>query len=204
MRQPRILLCALLLATLCLPLAPASAARYQINPDSGSEVIFISKAPLETFKGRTRQISGWFEADLADLSGEVSLTVDVDLASFDTGMKKRNTHMRENHLETDTYPAARFTAGSIVSASPTTLATGQTAQLKLQGVLDLHGVQKNLECDLTVSLEDDGSVRVAGEFPVLLSDFAIDRPKFLVMKLADEQKVQIDLRGQPSEPGEAP
>ena len=34
--------------------------------------------------------------------------VDVEMADLDTGIDKRNRDMRENHLETDLYPTARF------------------------------------------------------------------------------------------------
>jgi polyisoprenoid-binding protein YceI len=203
MRQPRILMATLLAVALCLPLS-AWATRYEIGADDQSEVVFVSKAPMETFKGRTRLVSGWFEADLGNLAGEVSLAIEVDLASFDTGMKKRNQHMRDNHLETGKFPTARFTAGSIVSASPAAISAGQRAEIKLLGTLDLHGVQKEMECLLNVGLDDKGAVRVSGEFPVKLSDFAIDRPKFLVMKLADEQRVQLDLLAVQPAPGGSP
>lgn len=191
----RIFQTCLLILALAASLVPTAvmAARFEIVGEGASEIVFVSKAPMETFKGRTNQLSGWFDADLDNLAGPVTLEVEVDLASFDTGKKKRNQHMRDNHLETEKFPRAWFRAGTILSSSAASLAAGQEVRLVVNGILDLHGVKKEMDCELVVGRSTDGSVTITGEFPVLLSDFAIKRPKFLVLKLADEQRVQINL-----------
>jgi polyisoprenoid-binding protein YceI len=173
------------------------AARYEIESGDHSEIVFKSKAPLEKFDGKTKQLTGFFEADLADLSGAVTLEVEVDLASFDTGKKKRNRHMCENHLETDTYRKAWFRAGEILSTDRPVLGSGDTAALVVGGTLDLHGVEREYEVALQVTRRSDDAVVIHGEFMVSLNDHAIKRPKFLVMKLADEQRVVVDLLARP-------
>lgn len=193
------------LAVLIALLAPGAtlAEKYTIvGPES--EVVFESSAPMETFTGHTAQISGWFEADPGKLLGAVDLQVTVDLASFDTGLGKRNQHMRDNHLETDRFPTAVFRAGTVARAVPEILQVGQPAVLTLRGTLALHGVNRDMQCDLTVTLAGDGSLRVQGEFPVLLSEHDIPRPKFLVLKVADEQKVRVDLMARPQSTGVQP
>lgn len=182
------------LAVMTLSASTTLAARYEIQTGDKSEIIFKSKAPLEKFDGKTKQLSGFFEADLSNLNGPVSLEVAIDLASFDTGKKKRNAHMRENHLETDKFPTAWFRAGSIKSSSKAALASGETVTIVLSGTLDLHGVKKDHDVSLTLSRSGDDTITITGEFPVLLSEHAIERPKFLVMKLADEQLVVINLQ----------
>jgi polyisoprenoid-binding protein YceI len=167
--------------------AQAEAVRYEVLP--GSEVVFESKAPLETFKGRSKEVSGWFEADLANIGGPMAFEISVELASFDTGKKKRNEHMRENHLETDKYPLAVFRGGGAGSAR---LEGGKTI-VDLEGEMDLHGVLKEVSYEITLDYRSDGTVAVETEFIVKLSDHDIERPRFLVMKLADEQKVRVKL-----------
>ncbi len=188
----------LLTMVLLLAAGAVQAGHFVIAADGKSEVVFTSKALWEKFDGKTRDVSGFVDADLNNLKGPVTLEVTVDLASFDTGMKKRNQHMRENHLETDTYPTATFKAGRVLEASPASLAAGTTGQLVVEGVLDLHGVQKTYEVPLTVELAADGSLRVRGEFAVMLEDHAIERPQKLVVKLAEKQEVKIDLRARPA------
>lgn len=178
-----------IVAVLALP-AAVVAGRYEIQQGNGTRITFKSRAPMETFSGETSRISGWLDADLRDLFRDPSLEVVVDLASFDTGISKRNKHMRENHLETDKFPLARFRSQSI-SASPPALPVGGQAEFTLEGQMNLHGVARPMTCRVQVRDLGDGRIQVETEFPLKLSDFAIKRPKFLVMKLADEQKVHV-------------
>ena len=186
-----------------VPLVPtggtAQAAQYVIEKEGpGNEVVFESKAPLDSFVGKTSRVWGAIDADLSQLSGPVAVTIVVDLASLDTGIKKRNRHMCENHLETDTHPRAVFKAGRIVSASAPSLTPGVTTRIRLAGTFDLHGVECQTEYDVDLTLEDDGSLLVVTTFPVSLETHKIKRPKFLIMKLADEQKVTVSLRANPA------
>lgn len=160
----------------------------------GSQVVFTSSAPMESFEGRTDRISGDLVCVPADGSGDVTLRMEVDLASLDTGIGLRNRHMRENHLETDTYPTAVFTGGTVVKGDLRDLRPGATTHLEVQGVIDLHGVSRELTVPADVTMGADGSLRVSAAFVVKLSDHEIDRPRFLVMKLADEQEVAVELR----------
>jgi polyisoprenoid-binding protein YceI len=182
---------ALAMVLLATGSAAAATAHYEIL--EGSEISFESKAPLETFHGRTQEVRGWFEADLNDPVGTVQLEVTVDLASFDTGNKKRNGHMRENHFETEQFPEAWFRGGEVTDAR----AEEGVTILTLSGELDLHGVRQPVTCDITLEYRTDGTLAMTTEFPVKLSDHAIKRPRFLVMKLADEQKVRIRLKAGP-------
>lgn len=178
-----------------LALSPAAALanRYAIQPGAGSDVEFASRAPMEKFTGRTDQVSGWLDADLDDLSAPFTLEVAVDLASFDTGKSKRNQHMRENHLETDSFPTAVFKGGTLADNAVTSVPVGGAAVLTLAGTLDLHGVVRPMDCEVTVERPEAGLLQVTARFAVLLSDHAIERPSFLVMKLAEDQQVTARL-----------
>lgn len=188
----KIILPAVVLAMACLT-GSALAARYQIKPGEGSRIAFLSKAPLESFEGRTDRVSGWFSVDLADLAAGVQLEVEVELATFDTGLGKRNQHMRENHLETDTHPVARFQGGTVGSPTRPVLTAGEPVTLQLTGTMDLHGVTLPMTVPVTLDLGPDGAITVTSGFVLKLSDFAIKRPQFLVMKVADDQKIEVTL-----------
>ncbi len=169
--------------------AAALAERYEIVAGSGTEVVFKSRAPMENFEGKTGQVQGWLEADLAALGQKVEMEVSVDLASFDTGKGKRNRHMRENHFETEKYPRAVFRGGTVSAVSTPKLPVGGEATLTLTGQLDLHGVAREMSCEVTLKRPAEGELLVEARFEVLLPDHQIERPKFLVMKLAEDQKV---------------
>ena len=175
--------------------AAATAATWTVS--EGSEVVFTSRAPMESFDGKTRQVSGHISCPADDLSGPIELRIEVDLASLDTGIGMRNTHMRERHLETDEFPLAVFTGTSIVATSAPALAAGQTVSLTVRGTFDLHGVSRPRDLAAEVTLAADGALVVDVQFTVSLEDHAIDRPGFLVMKLADEQQVRVKLHALP-------
>lgn len=190
---------AVLAALALLAAAPTGvqAARYAVAPGGDTEIVFTSKAPLESFDGRTNQVSGWIEFDPADLTAAPEFVIAVDLASFDTGNRKRNGHMRDNHLETDTYPQAWLRGGTVLAATPAVLGPGGAATVRLRGELDLHGVVQPLECEVRLVHGVDGALVVEASFPVSLAAHAIERPQFLVMKLADEQRVRVNLVARP-------
>jgi len=186
---------AALAAALSLAALPASAATWLVS--DGSEVVFTSRAPMESFDGKTDQVRGHIGCDPTRLIGPCDLRIVVDLASLDTGIGLRNSHMRDRHLETDTYPEAVFTASEVASASAPSLAAGTPVEVVVRGAFDLHGVAREREITATVTLAPDGGLAVEAAFPVKLSDHGIDRPSFLVMKLADEQQVRVALSCRP-------
>ena len=187
----------LVIITLALAVpAAAEVVRYEIG--EGSKIVFESKAPLDSFEGRTNAVRGWFEADLEALGDSITVVVTVDLASFDTGIGKRNQHMRDNHLETDRFPEARFVGGAVEAVR---IVEGASV-VNLRGELDLHGVVLPVVYEVALRTSGDGSVMVTAGFVVKLSDHDIERPRFLVMKLADEQKVTVELTARPVSVGE--
>ena len=185
------------LCVACIALAgSAFAESFHITPGEPNLVQFVSKAPLETFKGKTRSVSGSVQLDPNAIGDSITVRVAVDLASLDTGIDIRNRHMRENHLETEKYPTAVFQGGKIHNATATRLQPGDTLRFELDGVLSLHGIDKPLRAPIELTLESVGGalqVRVAASFQVRLSDHGIDRPKFLVIKLDEVQRVTVEL-----------
>lgn len=184
------------LALIAAAASPGAAETFQIEPGEPNVVRFESKAPLETFDGKTRQVRGHVKLDASDLSQWIEVQVEVDLASFDTGIEIRNRHMRENHLETDTYPKAVFKGGKVHDASQKHMRVGETVRFEIEGVLSLHGVDKPLRAPIEMTLEsvdESRQIHVAASFQVKLSDYDIKRPRFLTMKLDEVQRLQVTL-----------
>lgn len=179
---------------------PVSAAHFAVRPDSdNNRVVFVSKAPMETFEGKTGRVQGSLDFDPAALGDSVTFEFRVDLASLDTGIGKRNQHMRENHLETAKYPEAIFRGGAVTKPSGTTLNPGETIQLVITGTFQLHGVSRRISMPVQATRRADGAVGILAHFPVKLPDYKIDRPKFLVMKLDETQQVTVTLTAIPAQ-----
>lgn len=158
----------------------------QVFHTDNGKVVFLSKAPLSTFEGKSEKLKGLIdlEKNLVDFY--------LDLNTLQTGINLRDKHMRDNYLETKKYPFAEFT-GKIVTPEPSTLfSSGETTEVTAQGIFKLHGVEKNMEVKGILRREGE-QLLLTASFSVLLSDFNIEKPSLVVYELADEQKVTIDV-----------
>ena len=184
--------------TVSFVLAAASvrAERFEIDPaDKANLVRFESKAPMESFDGRTHRVSGYINLDPAAIGDSVDAFVQVEMASLDTGISLRNKHMRENHLDTDSYPYATFRGVRIVEGAAGALAPGVEVPLIVEGTMNLHGVERRIRVPATVALPTEGEprLRITSEFEIYLADYEISRPKFLFLKLDEKQRIQLEL-----------
>src|SRR5262249_39436657 len=178
-------------------LAPPGAARaavFNVKPGPDSKVVFTSKAPTETFQGKTNRMEGTLTLDPTAVGDSITVHLEVDLASLDTGKKMRNQHMREEHLETDKYPKAIFDGAAVLSPSAAKLEPGKAAQFEIEGTFALHGVTRRLRCPAEATFTPagkGGTIAFKAEFPVALPDYKITRPEFLFLKLAEVQQVTV-------------
>ncbi len=154
-------------------------------------VTFTSDAPLEQVVGKTHMVTGYVSLPDGTLPGQAE--IHLDLASLDTGLSFRNKHMRENHLETQIFPEAVFTLHSLIIPGGT-LSPGDRTAVKVSGELALHGVTREIAPETYLTLSGGGDeLRIESSFSISLKEHHIKRPEFLVMKLADEQKIDVRL-----------
>ena len=175
----------------------AFADRYVIAPGKGTEVVFRSEAPLESFEGKTDQARGTVSIDWSDPAGTVEIRIAVDLAHLDTGIDLRNRHMRENHLHTDEYPEAIFTARTIEGLPAGNTRPAAAVECVLTGDFTLHGVTKEMTVPVTIAPHEGNALAIEARFDVTLSDHEISRPKFLFLKLDETQHVRVRLVATP-------
>lgn len=157
-----------------------TAAQSYIT-ESGN-VDFLSKAPLNEFNGVSDKLNG-----LIDLSQNL-LDFYIDLNTLDTGIGLRDKHMRDNYLETESFPFAEFTGK--LSPVPT-LNSGDKIKVSAVGKFKIHGVEREIEVKGTLSKNSKGELELDAGFEVLLSDYNIPLPKLVFYELADKQEVTI-------------
>ncbi len=179
-------------------LAPATdsadAAEFRVKPSKETKVVFVSRAAMEKFEGKTNQLSGTIELDPAALGDSATVRFEVDMASLDTGIKMRNTHMRQNHLHTDKFPKAVFEGATLPGRATSPLPAGRPASLDVEGTFTLHGVSRRMKLAVEVTyLPTPAPARLEfkTEFPVALADHDIPLPQFLFLKLANVQTVRV-------------
>lgn len=191
-------MCAVLLS--CLSLAPATLSReYNVDRAAKNNVTFVSDAPIEDFDGVTDAIDGYVilnchELDQGDSCVGGEFYFEVDLASLDTGIGLRNRHMRENYLETDDYPYASY-SGTVERIVHN---VDRDFTVYVSGVMSIHGVDKEMEIHSRVVPGGLG-LNVQTEFTVSLTDFDIEVPSLMFMKISEEIALKLNFFVEPVE-----
>lgn len=190
---------AIVLAAGLAPLALGAQQEFRVDLEGERLVRFISRASIEEFDGVTERIDGYVLLDGERLTaqtgaGETELYFEVDLASLDTGIGLRNRHMRDNYLHVEQYPYASF-LGSITRVAPL---PNQAFRVTSEGRMSIHGVEREMAIPCDVSPSGRG-YRVRCSFQVLLSDFNIEIPQVMFLKLANEIRLELDFTVEPSE-----
>jgi polyisoprenoid-binding protein YceI len=184
-----------LLAGLLVASAGLSPATdFMVRPGKDTNVVFTSNATVETFDGKTHNMTGTLSLEPGTVGDSITVHLEVDLASLDTGKSLRNKHMREDHLETAKFPKAVFDGATVLSPAGAKLEAGKGVAFQLEGTFALHGVSRRLRCDATATFTPQGkggAIAFSAAFPVTLSDYAIKRPEFLFLKLAETQQVRV-------------
>ncbi len=187
----------------------ARAQTYTVKGDGRSHARFEAHTSTEEFTGRTDRVEGTVTVAPADgsagarVEARVEARVTVDLASLDSGVPLRDRHMRDRYLQTSRYPKAVFTLRRVVSPVPLVVTPDRPTPVRLEGTLQIHGIERPLAAEATVTRltrETIGgrsflleAVRAHAEFSVRLRDFGIATPRFLFFRMSQTQKVVVDL-----------
>lgn len=186
------------LSALCLALligpttmASAQSQTFQVRPNAGSRIQFVSTAPLETITGVSSHVSGDFTMNPGDLSS-MRGTVRVRVASIRTGIDLRDEHLRgPNWLGAGANPNATFEITRVEGAS--TVARGGTVRVRLHGRFSIHGVTRPMVANARVRLVSDTEVSVRANFRVRLTDHNVSVPLPVRLKVSNEIRVNVRL-----------
>lgn len=193
-------------AAVALVGVPHSAAGTECHVDTAhqSEVRFLSDAPIEDFEGTTSRIDGYayWPGDslaLGDAYDSSEIYFEVPLYALRTGIDMRDRHMRENYLHTDRYPYVSY-KGRIERVDQ---GAGDTLLVSSSGTLELHGEHKDYEivCHVVAHKADYG---VTATFEINLTDFDIEVPSLMFMKVSEVVQVSVDFHVAPVEQPHAP
>jgi polyisoprenoid-binding protein YceI len=183
--------------------AQSGTKLFYANDERKRDVVtFTSKAPLETIVGTTGHITGMVETDPSNIMN-TKARFEVDLATIKTGIDMRDGHMRDQYLETSKYPKAIFELTKVVEAEQSRLENQKTFNLKVEGSFTVHGVTRPVTVPIKITYYSESEetkaklpgdlLRVDATWELLLSDYKISRPQFVILKLDDKQKIEIDV-----------
>jgi polyisoprenoid-binding protein YceI len=179
---------AALLALLQLAAAPAAGEGVLRFDPARSRVSFTLEATLHTVHGTGRVVSG--ELRFEPAGGPVSGSVVVDARSFATGIAARDRNMHHQVLESARFPEIRFEAERLEVRRRSEGA----ADVTLHGHFEIHGGRHAVAVPARIAREGAG-VRVEAAFPVPYAAWGLRDVSNLVLRVADEVEVQLELSG---------
>ena len=165
---------------------------------SGSSSFAINQVPVEAFQassgkidfyaigkpsmlkihGSADSLKGTFNKN----NGEVSGHFTVNMADFSSGLSLRDSHTKNKVFEVEKYPTAEITL------KPFQVKTSE--KNKFTGVLKFHGVEKEVQGEMTFDFSDK-KAKFESSFNIQLTDFNIQPPEFAGMKINNEVRVAV-------------
>lgn len=113
--------------------------------------------------------------------GKARLESDLDLEQLKTGIDLRDEHMKEKYLETKKYPKAKLVISSLSIPVDWEKNPTNVSLQEFNGTLNLHGKEAPVKGTFTLSDKNEANA----EFKIKLTDFGIETPDYLGVKVAD-------------------
>ena len=178
-----IVLWALVVLALSLP-AEAQETSWRIM--SGEVRVLCPLTVGGSFDATTTVLEG---AVAVDASGRLTGALSVDLATLDTGIVLRDTHLRDTYLEVDRGQnfAHAVLSGIALDGADPRMFEGETA---FSATLRLHGVERPVSGVAELIRTPDG-IGVVAHFPIALQDHAIQSPRYLGVGVSDQLQAEV-------------
>lgn len=176
---------AAVLVALCSVLLPGAAPCEEDAPPGA--IRFTARNLFSTAKGEFQR---WHiqRASVDEQSPERSVVeVVVDLASVDTGIERRDAHLRTaDFFDVERFPTARVTLENF------RLGDGDAPDLTADVTLDLHGVTRRFPMEFSIT--DRAARRIEGEVTLLRTDFGVGGPvrRWNPTSVRDEVVVRVE------------
>ena len=166
-----------------------------------NEVVFTSKAPKETIKGKAGAVKGEIDLNPRKLDA-VTGSFAVEWKSIDTGNKGRNNHMlNKPWVDTGSHPEIIFTVTGMEMGKVADK-KGKTIKAKLVGKLAMNGKEKDTKIAVTlVYIEPPAGSKTGKEgigikttFKVALADFGIEgKPGAVGNAVAEQPSIKVSI-----------
>jgi polyisoprenoid-binding protein YceI len=171
--------------------AERSEATYQVQ-----EEFFNRPVNIVNPVGRTKAIEGEFQLTIS--SSQVQLADNqfvVDLRTLTTDEARRDERIRNEWLESNTYPYAEFTATSIENF-PAAAAEGQDVSFQVTGDMTIREITQPQTFDVTARLDGNTFTGTATTY-LLMRDYGFEPPSILgMLEVADGVTVTLNFVAQ--------
>lgn len=183
---------------LCANSAAAQPRTFKIGP--GSQVQFVSDAPLERISGSTSKVSGEVRVDPA-APRAARARISVPVASIRTNNDLRDEHLRsDNWLDAASYPHIEVVVTDVTGIDE--LIPDKSQEAMVTARLTVHGVTQDVSTRARVRLslasttrQEGDALRVQASFVVKLGNHKVSIPSIVSLKVSPNIQVNVDLRG---------
>jgi len=179
---------------LCQPLyaiaeTSATVQRWVAHPDK-SELEFTATQEGTPFRGQFRKFSASLELVQTDEgAGLLQLNANIELASVDTQYRDRDDYLvQQDWFYIDMWPHAVFQSSAIRQLGGD--------RFIADGTLSLRGVEKDVQVELELTMEDNGERgNLIGSTALNRLDFGVGQGDWSSTEwVGDEVNVEFDLR----------
>lgn len=119
-----------------------------------------------------------------------SLSAILNLELLKTGIDMRDDHMKEKYLETKKFPEAKLVIATLKIPSTWSASPAPIKDQDFDGILTLHG--KDVPVKGVFSLNDKKIAQA--EFKIKLTDFNIEIPEYLGVKVAEVVTIKTEIQ----------
>jgi polyisoprenoid-binding protein YceI len=146
--------------------------------------VAVGKPAMLRIKGESKGPEGQLNLEQGKVSGSLSL----DLNGLNTGIELRDEHMKKKYLEVEKFAKAELKFNSLTV--PELKAGATVKDMPFEGTLNMHGETKPVKGTAQVNVKD-GEYEISAVFTLNLSEFKVDIPSYMGIKVADTVNVEV-------------
>ena len=177
----------LFLFTFLLGFSAAQAAIVETTKGH-VEFLAIGKPSAIKIRGKGNDL----KSDLQVKDNQVSGKFIFNLESLQTGIELRDSHMKEKYLETAKYKNAELSLKPVSLPKDLCKEDLKIEKAPFEGTLKLHGVEKPVTGEFDVTAKGGKGISQV-RFNTNISDYSIDLPVYLGIKVADKVENTVEL-----------
>jgi len=184
-----ILRVALAAAALLLSSSPATAQPGTYPIGDGSAIEYTGRHLTGGWTGASRSVDGAISFDVASPE-QTRIRVSAPVESFRSGNSSRDSNMFDA-VNGSQHPHVLFESGRVTVDRWEARNGGWEGRWLVEGTLTFNGVASTIIVPVDVQAPAAGPISGSTEFPVLLSDHQVRRPRLLLSPIADEIRLRI-------------
>lgn len=168
---------------------PVRAQTTYVVSSKESVVTYHMEHPAHSWNGESHSAHGRMDLTADGVPARVFITIPV--LSFDSHNRNRDSHMAEV-VESYIFADVAFESTNLAVLDEAH-GTGSTPDRWLvEGTLTFHGVSRPIRLPVTITRERT-DLTANGEFEVKLTDFDIEQPSFMLVKVKDALNVAFEI-----------